>query len=162
MKAILPTSFALFALTVSAEEKPPPLPADLAGLDKIAEHLRTAVMAGDVEAVLKYFPEDGLPCGDAIVPSDVYRKKIREKGSRLHAYFFDEAAWKARFADETCPSSFKGEVEKGEPMRIERLAGGGPAHGCIYFSSARVSSSHICLIKEHGAWVYSGEPICDL
>jgi hypothetical protein len=86
-------------LCSAAPESGPPVTkaAVTADVLAIAADLRRAIEERDAPGILKYMGPQGAVCADTVVHAEEVREKLADRSSWIHAYLFDEEAWK-RFA----------------------------------------------------------------
>lgn len=95
----------LLALASAQASTPPTLSAtDQAALLKAASELRAAVVAKDIETILKHVSTSGIGCTDTLYPRQKVETDLRSKDGYLHRSLFDTA----RFANE-CGSMYPSE-----------------------------------------------------
>ncbi len=62
----------------------------------IAGDLRREIAAGNVEALLSRVPDDGLRCGDRVIPRTKVARDLRSPSSWIHGALFGGPAYTAR------------------------------------------------------------------
>jgi len=124
-----------------------------------ATKLVEAVRARSVERIVAFADDGGIPCVDSVVPRADFARQLRTKGTWLNAYFLDQAAFRAKFADRLHSVSFAELVtQDGFSMRIRPEQD--PRFPCVRFSSSTGASAELCVALKGKRWVLGDLPNC--
>ncbi len=125
---------------------------------------RRAVLDRDLDALMKFVPEEGLQCGDASIGKGETRVRLQSKGAWLHDYLFGEGDLRAAHPEAPCETSVRVFLKKRNPRPV--VAGvvvtKGLVTACIRYGAKADGCTHeFCFERRaDGRWYLDTAPVC--
>ena len=129
---------------------------------KAADEFASAVRARDVSALLRFVPQNGIPCSDSPVTRRDLEKQLRTPDtSWLGAYFLAPETFRKKFADPMFPESFAEFLATNRNVHVAVLDDQDRRSPCVTFLAGNVESAHSFCFRRYGhRWVLADLPNC--
>lgn len=125
---------------------------------RLAERIRSDVVAGRGDAILALLLPEGMACGDDMIPKERFERELKDKGSFLHAVLFDSSALRDRFSECGVTMSLQEKFRRNRKGPIAVMfapsATRSPwAFPCAKFlMGASEGDESICFVKVNNRW----------
>ncbi|MBI4379507.1 MAG: hypothetical protein HY578_10470 [Nitrospinae bacterium] len=130
-------------------------------LKEIGAHIRGAVLQHDVEKILKYIANDGIPCNDSIIPLNKVRKDLKDRNSWLYCYLFSAKKFEKIYKDVLYPMGLERFFREASDVQIDvsfmEIKGKKKSnYGCIRYKATNIEyAPEFCFFFENGKWTFT-------
>lgn len=133
-------------------------------LKKIGLDIKEIILRHDVEKILKYVANDGIPCIDGMITFGKVKEDLNDENSWLYGYLFSSKMFEKKYKDELYPMGLEMFFKNASKIQIEvsfmKIKGKKISdYACIHYKAENIEHSpEFCFFFKENAWTFADSP----
>jgi hypothetical protein len=146
-------------LQVRAAPDPPGTAGAKSAVEQAADGLVRAIRSKSVSGVISYVGKDGVTCGDVRFARAEVLAALRDPGSQMHAWLFDDKAFRATPSGATTRSvGYELSSEQLETIEVHQISR--DSWDVVFRSHSKYVSATFRWCEDEKRWVVSTGIVC--